>query len=86
MIHKNPDTDFCVKEYMPEIDPTAFIHPFAAVIGHTFIGKKVMVSPFASVVGMKDIPFLSEMNRIFKMVLSFTVLKQRIMVVLLKVI
>jgi len=56
MIHKNPDTDFCVKEYMPEIDPTAFIHPFAAVIGHTFIGKKVMVSPFASVRGDEGHP------------------------------
>ncbi len=51
MIHKNAVTDFCVKEYMPKIDPTAFIHPFAAVIGHTFIGKRVMVSPFACVRG-----------------------------------
>ena len=56
MIHKNPVTDFCVKEYMPKVDPTAFIHPFAAVIGHTFIGKKVMVSPFASVRGDEGNP------------------------------
>jgi len=56
MIHKNAVTDFCVKEYMPEIDPTAFIHPFAAVIGHIFIGKRVMVSPFASVRGDEGHP------------------------------
>ena len=56
MIHKNPVTDFCVKEYMPRVDPTAFIHPFASVIGHTFIGKKVMVSPFASVRGDEGNP------------------------------
>lgn len=56
MIHKNPVTDFCVKEYMPKVDPTAFIHPFASVIGHTFIGKKVMVSPFASVRGDEGNP------------------------------
>jgi len=56
MIHNNAVTDFCVKEYMPEIDPTAFIHPFAAVIGHIFIGKRVMVSPFASVRGDEGHP------------------------------
>jgi len=36
---------------MPEIDASAFIHPIAAVIGHVFIGKRVMVAPFASVRG-----------------------------------
>lgn len=56
MIHKNAATDFCVKEYMPKIDPTAFIHPLAAVIGHIFIGKRVMVSPFASVRGDEGHP------------------------------
>ncbi|MEA3435082.1 MAG: carbonic anhydrase [Thermodesulfobacteriota bacterium] len=56
MIHKNVVTDFFAKEYMPKIDPTAFIHPFAAVIGHIFIGKRVMVSPFASVRGDEGHP------------------------------
>lgn len=56
MIHKNAATDFCAKEYMPKIDPTAFIHPFAAVVGHIFIGKRVMVSPFASVRGDEGHP------------------------------
>lgn len=56
MIHKNIKTDFCPKEYMPEIDPTAFVHPFATVIGHTYIGKRVMVSPFAAVRGDEGHP------------------------------
>ncbi|MBT8356722.1 MAG: carbonic anhydrase [Desulfobacterales bacterium] len=56
MIHQNPATNFCNKEYRPEVDSTAFIHPLAAVIGHTFIGKKVMVSPFASVRGDEGNP------------------------------
>jgi carbonic anhydrase/acetyltransferase-like protein (isoleucine patch superfamily) len=56
MIHKNAATEFCAKEYIPKIDPTAFIHPFAAVIGHIFIGKRVMVSPFASVRGDEGHP------------------------------
>lgn len=56
MIHKNAVTDFCAKEYIPKIDPTAFIHPFAAVVGHIFIGKRVMVSPFACVRGDEGQP------------------------------
>ena len=56
MIHKNVRTDFCRKQYMPEIDPTAFIHPLAAVIGHVFINRHVMVSPFASVRGDEGQP------------------------------
>jgi carbonic anhydrase/acetyltransferase-like protein (isoleucine patch superfamily) len=56
MIHINPVTDFCTEEYIPKIDSTAFIHPFAAVIGHIFIGKRVMVSPFASVRGDEGNP------------------------------
>ncbi len=56
MIHKSVVTDFCEKEYTPNIDPTAFIHPASAVIGHVLIGKKVMVSPFASVRGDEGQP------------------------------
>ena len=56
MIHKNVVTDFCQKEYIPEIDSSACIHPLAAVIGHVFIGKRVMVSPFASVRGDEGQP------------------------------
>ncbi len=56
MIHKNPKTPFAEKEYQPEINETAFIHPLAAVIGNVIIGKKVMVSPFASVRGDEGQP------------------------------
>jgi carbonic anhydrase/acetyltransferase-like protein (isoleucine patch superfamily) len=56
MIHKNPKTEFEEKEYLPDIDDSAFIHPLAAVIGNVIIGKKVMVSPFASVRGDEGQP------------------------------
>jgi carbonic anhydrase/acetyltransferase-like protein (isoleucine patch superfamily) len=56
MIHKNPKTEFAEKEYLPHIDDSAFIHPLAAVIGNVIIGKKVMVSPFASVRGDEGQP------------------------------
>jgi carbonic anhydrase/acetyltransferase-like protein (isoleucine patch superfamily) len=58
MIHKNAVTDFCEKEYTPEIHASAFIHPAASIIGHVFIGRKVMVSPFASVRGDEGHPII----------------------------
>jgi carbonic anhydrase/acetyltransferase-like protein (isoleucine patch superfamily) len=36
---------------MPVIDESAYIHPLAAVIGNVTVGKRVMVSPFASIRG-----------------------------------
>jgi len=56
MIHQNVITDFCRKEYFPEVDSSACIHPVAVVIGHVFIGKRVMVAPFASVRGDEGQP------------------------------
>jgi len=56
MIHKNVITDFAPKEYDPEIDATAYVHPLAAVIGNVHLGEKVMVSPFASVRGDEGQP------------------------------
>lgn len=56
MIHKNVITDFCGKEYTPVIDPSAYIHPLAAVIGNVSVGKRVMVSPFASIRGDEGQP------------------------------
>jgi len=56
MIHENAVTDFCSKAYMPEIDASAFIHPLAAAIGHIYIGKRVMVAPFASLRGDEGHP------------------------------
>ncbi len=56
MIHKNVVTDFSPDSYSPEIDSTAFIHPLAAIIGNTKIGRRVMVSPFASIRGDEGQP------------------------------
>jgi carbonic anhydrase/acetyltransferase-like protein (isoleucine patch superfamily) len=56
MMHQSVVTDFCQKEYMPEVDSSACIHPAAVVIGHVFIGKRVMVAPFASVRGDEGQP------------------------------
>ncbi|HHO76293.1 MAG TPA: carbonic anhydrase [Deltaproteobacteria bacterium] len=56
MIHKNVITDFCQNEYMPQIDPSAYIHPLSTAIGHVFIGRRVLVSPFASIRGDEGQP------------------------------
>ena len=56
MIGKNVLTDFSSKVCDPVLDPTAYIHPMAAVIGNVILGKNVMVSPFASVRGDEGQP------------------------------
>ena len=56
MIHKNVVTDFSAKACDPQIDPTAFVHPLAAVIGNVILGKRVMVSPFAAIRGDEGQP------------------------------
>lgn len=56
MIHKNVITDFCQKEYIPVIDESAYVHPLSAVIGNVIVGKRVMVSPFASIRGDEGQP------------------------------
>ncbi len=56
MIHKSITADFCGKAHEPQIDPTAFVHPQAAAIGHIHIGKRVMIAPFASVRGDEGQP------------------------------
>lgn len=56
MIGKNVVTDFSSKVSEPAIDPSAYVHPLAAVIGNVSIGKNVMVSPFASVRGDEGQP------------------------------
>jgi len=56
MIHKNVKTDFSSEIFSPVIDETAFIHPLSAVIGNVIIGKRVLVSPFASVRGDEGQP------------------------------
>jgi len=56
MIHKNVVTDFSAKACDPQIDPTAYVHPLAAVIGNVILGRRVMVAPFASVRGDEGQP------------------------------
>ena len=46
-IHENVNTDFNSNSSYPEIANTAFIHPFAVIIGACQIGEFVMVSPTA---------------------------------------
>jgi len=56
MIHKNVITDFSSEVWEPQIDGSAFVHPLAAVIGGVIIGRRVMVSPGASVRGDEGRP------------------------------
>lgn len=56
MIGKNVVTDFSPRAFEPEIDPTAYVHPLAAVIGNVRLGKNVMVSPAAAVRGDEGQP------------------------------
>ncbi|HPJ97120.1 MAG TPA: carbonic anhydrase [Syntrophales bacterium] len=51
MIESNVITDFSSKESSPVIDPTAYVHPLASVIGNVTLGKNVMVAPCACVRG-----------------------------------
>lgn len=48
-IHANVATSFSPEVGEPDINPTAYVHPLAAVIGRAHIGKRVMISPGASV-------------------------------------
>ena len=60
-IHSNVKTDFNTNISLPEIQETAFIHPFAVVIGDCFIGKFVMVAPTAVCRGDEGTPiFVSD--------------------------
>jgi carbonic anhydrase/acetyltransferase-like protein (isoleucine patch superfamily) len=56
MIHGNVAADFCSIVSEPSVDSTAYVHPLSAVIGNVYIGKRVMVSPFASVRGDEGQP------------------------------
>jgi carbonic anhydrase/acetyltransferase-like protein (isoleucine patch superfamily) len=56
MIEKNVVTDFVSNVYEPVIHPSAYVHPLAAVVGHVFLGKNVMVAPGAAVRGDEGHP------------------------------
>lgn len=55
-IHSNIKTDFNTNISLPEIQETAFIHPFAVVIGNCYIGKLVLVAPTAVCRGDEGTP------------------------------
>lgn len=55
-IRANPVTPWNPEPTEPVIDPTAYIHPQAAVIGDVTIGASVMVSPMASVRSDEGMP------------------------------
>jgi carbonic anhydrase len=56
MIEKNVVTDFSAQAFEPDIDPTCYVHPLAAVIGNVILGKNIMVAPAASVRGDEGQP------------------------------
>ena len=39
------------EEYTPQVDPSSFVHPLAAVTGNVVIGKNVYVGPGAAIRG-----------------------------------
>lgn len=56
MIGKNVETDFSATATEPQVDPSAYVHPLASVIGNVHLGKNVMVSPTASIRGDEGQP------------------------------
>jgi carbonic anhydrase/acetyltransferase-like protein (isoleucine patch superfamily) len=56
MIEKNVVTDFNSRIYDPVIDPSTYVHPLAAVVGHVILGKNIMISPFAAIRGDEGQP------------------------------
>jgi carbonic anhydrase/acetyltransferase-like protein (isoleucine patch superfamily) len=55
-IHPNVRTNFNQNVTFPNIEDTAFIHPFAVVIGDCYIGNMVMMSPTAVCRGDEGTP------------------------------
>lgn len=55
-IHANVKTDFNTNITVPVIQETAFIHPFAILIGSCYIGKFVLVAPTAVCRGDEGTP------------------------------
>ena len=55
-IYSNVKTDFNANVTSPEIQSSAFIHPFAVVIGDCYIGKLVLVAPTAVCKGDEGTP------------------------------
>ena len=68
-IHENVITDFNSNVSYPQIENTAFIHPFAVVIGACYIGELVMVAPTAVCRGVMKVHLsISLITQICRMV------------------
>jgi len=52
----NVKTSFNYHLAYPDVNPTAYVHPLASVIGNIYLGKRVMVSPCASIRGDEGSP------------------------------
>ncbi len=52
----NVKTSFNHHRAYPDVNPTAYVHPLASVIGSIYLGKRVMISPCASVRGDEGAP------------------------------
>ncbi|RMF31698.1 MAG: carbonic anhydrase [Candidatus Nitrosothermus koennekii] len=55
-VHPNVKTDFNQVVKSPDIEESAFIHPFGIVIGNCYIGKMVFVAPTAVCRGDEGTP------------------------------
>lgn len=55
-VHPNVETDFNPQVAGPQVSRSAFIHPFAIVIGDCYIGKMVLVAPTAVCRGDEGTP------------------------------
>jgi len=55
-IMPNVKTSFNHNIIYPEVHPSAYVHPLASIIGSIYLGKRVMVSPCASVRGDEGTP------------------------------
>jgi len=56
MIEKNVPADFCARASEPVVDPSAYVHPLASVIGNVRLGRNVMVAPMVSIRGDEGQP------------------------------
>src|SRR5918993_5829464 len=57
-IHPNILSDFADRAVMPKINETAFVHPFAIVIGDCHIGQLVYMAPTAVCRGDEGMPIV----------------------------
>ena len=68
-IHENVMTDFNSNVTFPSIQGSAFIHPFAVIIGNCYIGQNVLVAPTLCAEVMREHRSISDHFLTCKMVL-----------------